>query len=68
MTLVFVDIKAADDVIKEHKKVIKSIKTSSSEVKREDVQCLTFYRKPSFGFVNELQNARSSACEIVFTL
>ena len=49
MTLVFVDIKAADDVIKEHKKVIKSIKTSSSEVKmkREDVQCLTFYRRPS---------------------
>ena len=57
MTLVFVDIKGAGDVIEEHKKVIKSIKTSSFEVKRKDVrdvQCLTFYLKPSFGFENEL--------------
>ena len=54
MTLVFVDIiKAADDVIKEHKKVIKSIKTSSFEVKRKDVM-LVFYRKLSFDFVNKM--------------
>ena len=64
MTLVFVGIKAADDVIEEHKKVIKSIKTSSFEVKRKDVM-LVFYRKLSFDFVN--QNVSSSTCEIIFS-
>ena len=43
MTLVFVDIKAADDVIEEHKKVIKSIKTSSFEVERKDVMLEFFF-------------------------
>ena len=65
MTLVFVGIKAADDVIEEHKKVIKSIKTSSFEVKRKDVM-LVFYRKLSFDFVN--QNVSSSTCEIIFSV
>ena len=43
MTLVFVDIKGASDVIEEHKKVIKSIKTSSFEVERKDVMLEFFF-------------------------